>query len=442
MKTLILIYILFTSSLCFANFPETFGSSPTTNGLAGQSNGDNEDPSNTFYFPAGAAFSEKINLQASMIATMPNFESIDNILVLNNTNDYTGNEDDQNGSANTNYDNINMNIVHAILPLKKYGALSFSGFFPLNVIMETNSGHPFLPEYVMHRSRYKRTQVYLNYAYRLSDSWGISAGVTMGMQTGGNMNTIMNFRDNSNNNGNIGSFADTKLQVKPNLGGQVSIMRDTEESQVGVTLVQEIKHNIKISTFVATGKPTPIPNSMTIENMQYYDPWTLRLSYIKKFDAWDAITNLEIQSWDGYKTPVVRLNIIDGTLQSSSNFETVKTKTVFIPKVGIKYKATENLKVLGGLSYRPTPLDGDFSGPGNSIDTDAFIVGGGLIGNWKLFDIDAEFSLSAQFQQLKEKKVTKSSGLENGSTGNKLGSPGYTIGGNILSFGAGIKIAL
>jgi len=439
MKILILGLFVLLSHNSLANFPETFGSSPNTSGLAGQSSGDVEDPSNAYYFPSMAVFSRDINLSASLISVTPSFEPINNIVTLNDLNDETGNSSEETGSANTNYDTVNMAIIHATLPLKRTAAISLSGFFPVGLMMETNSGHPFLPEYVMHRSRYKRTQIYLNFAQRFLHSWALSLGVTMGMQTGGNMDTVMNF---SNNDSSIGSFANSKIKVKPNIGGQISLIRNTRNSQLGFTLVQEIKHNIKLRTFVKTGDPLPLPNDLLIQSMQYYDPWTFRIGYTRKLSYIDYIANIEAQYWENYKSPVVRLEVINGNLLPSSNYETIKTRAIIIPKLGVRIHATNDTNIMLGAAYRQTPFDGDFSGAGNSIDTDSVILGTGLNSRWNLFGVNTELSLSAQYQHLMEKKVVKTAGIESGSSGNKLGSPGYTIGGNILSIGAGIKISL
>ncbi|MDH5581756.1 MAG: hypothetical protein OEY33_07600 [Bdellovibrionales bacterium] len=439
MKILIVIFSILFSQSSFSNFPETFGASPNTSGLAGQASGDIEDPSNSYYFPSMAAYTQNINLSASIISVTPSFEPINNILTLNDLNDETGSSSDEVGSANTNYDTVNMAIIHATLPIRRTTALSFSGFFPIGLMMETNSGHPFLPEYVMHRSRYKRTQIYLNFAQRFFYSWAFSLGVTMGMQTGGNMDTVMNF---TNNDSSIGSFANSKIQVKPNIGGQISLMRNTSKSQLAFTLVQEIKHNIKLRTFVKTGDPLPLPNDLVIESMQYYDPWTFRIGYTRRFSHIDYIANIEAQYWENYKSPVVRLQVINGNLLPSSNYESIKTRLIAIPKLGLSVHATNDTNIMLGLAYRPTPFEGNFSGAGNSIDTDSVILGAGLNSNWNILGLKTELSLSAQYQQLIEKKVTKSAGIESGGSGSKLGSPGYTIGGNILSVGAGIKVSL
>ena len=52
---------------------------------------------------------------------------------------------------------------------------------------------------------------------------------------------------------------------------------------------------------------------------------------------------------------------------------------------------------------------------------------------------DVLLGTSFEYHQLQEKQVTKTANEENGSAGQKIGAPGYTIGGSIMAATFGIK---
>ena len=86
-----------------------------------------------------------------------------------------------------------------------------------------------------------------------------------------------------------------------------------------------------------------------------------------------------------------------------------------------------------------TPLKGDFSGSGNSIDANTVVGTGGLQYRMVIFSKDIHLGTTFQYHHLMAKKVTKTSGQENGNAGPKLGAPGYDVGGYILSGTFGVK---
>lgn len=424
---------LFIYNLSYASIPEFFGAGPITGALGGQYSASKRDPQNNVYHPSLLGQNKKVVFDFSFLQIQPTFNKIDNVLIKSSINDSSSTN--QNGEVNTDYPTTNNFSLHASLPITGIGSLNISLFLPVFSLMETNSGDPHLPEYIMHRARYKRTQAYFNYAHPLTDAWAISIGGVLGFQAGGRVNSLLNLGTSS-----TGSLSSSRLKVEPEMSLILSTSYQTEERSLALTVQQEMENNLKIQTFIKTGQPVPTPNEMTIESMNYYDPWIVRLSYSELFiDSLKLIGTLEYQMWDGYSTPKMKLIKNEGIVLGSSEYENLQTKNILTPKLGLTYNFDESLVGALGFSYRPTPIKGDFSGPGNSIDTNSLSTSAGLSYQTNLFSQSMEFGGALQYTKLEEKTVTKTSNKEDGSSGTKLGSPTYTIGGDIIAFFVGLK---
>lgn len=433
--TIALSLISWNSSV-LASYPEYFGTGPNTSSIGNQSNLNTDDPSNAYYLPALSAWSQKLTLSASISTTSHSFEPITNIVTENSTNGQSG-SDVVYGDADTDYENSNNAVVAIILPLreKEYGAASLLFTAPIGGLAETNSGHPTLPEYSMYRSRYRRTQMYFNYALPLDDHWAVSLGAHMGFQASARVNTQVSLGDD------YGSSGNAKTKIDPSFGAIASVIYKTEDSQIGFTFQQEMKSNLEA---VATGEISDPPLTLInigLENMIYYDPHILRASFAKSWDEWELFTSLEYQMWENYKAPLIQIDNLGGSVRASDDYERLQLKNIWIPKVGVKWKATESLSLMTGMIYRQSPLDSDFSQSGNTIDTDSFILTSGLTYDFKLFNKDIQLGVSAQYHHLFEEEVQKTSGQENGQAGLKIGAPGYKIGGHVIMAMGGLKVS-
>ena len=418
-----------------ASFPEYFGTGPNTSSIGNQSNLDIEDPSNTYYLPALSAWAKQISLSATASSTSHTFEPITNVVTENSTNGQSGTTT-VSGDVDTDYENSNNTVVSLILPLRKdeYGAASILFSAPIGGLVETNSGHPTLPEYSMYRSRYRRSQMHLNYALPLTENWAISVGAHLGFQASARVNTQVSLGDE------YGSSGNAKTQIDPSLGAIISTVYKTSDSVIGFTFQQEMKSNLEA---VATGEISDPPLTLInigLDNMIYYDPHIVRLNYSKAWSTIEAYATLEYQMWSNYKAPLIKLSNLGGTVRASDDYERLQMKSIFIPKLGIKWKALESISLLGGVIYRPTPIDSDFSGSGNTLDTDSVILTSGLTYDFKLFNKDVQFGLTLQYHHLMEEEVLKTTGQENGNAGQKIGAPGYSIGGHVLMAMSGVKV--
>lgn len=435
MKILTLFILVFSLN-AEASYPELFGSSYSTAALGNQSNMDENDPGNNFYSPSLLGFSENFNVLLQASSTATHFKPINNIVVTNSTNS----SGTTIGNAKTDYNKFYGSAIHLAVPVggaRHLGTLGLSVFLPLGHLIETNSGDSFLPEYVMYRSRHTRTSIYLNFAKKWSDDLAFSLGTIVGFQASAEVRTNLSL-----NGMNYGSWARAQSKVSPSLGAIASVTKKLDDSKIYFTYQQEMKSNLKAIASGEINNPSMGLFDTTISSMIFYEPHTFRLGTSLKYDtasSLEAFLAVEYQMWNNYKAPTITIKKNGGVVADSSNFERIETRDTINPRFGLKWDVTDRWSTLLGVAYRMSPLKGDFSGSGNSIDTDAYIGAAGLQYRIVIWGKDVHLGSALQYHKLKDKHVTKTPGQENGTAGDKIGAPGYDIGGYLLSANFGIK---
>ncbi|OUR98479.1 hypothetical protein A9Q84_03450 [Halobacteriovorax marinus] len=437
MKSILLVLITFVTFNSSANYFEFFGSHVSTSGIGNQANLNPHDPSNNYYIPALMAFSDTVNFAASISSAQTDFKAINNVVIQNDSyQDPALNE--QTGSVDTDYQKYISTSLHFAVPLaRNLGTLALSLSTPVGNLMETNSGNPYLPEYVMYRSRYRRTIIYLNLAKKFSDSLAFSLGTQLGFQAAADVNTQVSIQSD------FGSQGSAKSKIKPTLALLLSgVYKPSNDSHIYLSYQQEMKNNLEANAFgkVSISTTTDYILDLNISSMIYYDPHIIRLGTATTLGLFKLYGLLEYQMWGNYKTPVVRVAQRGGGIKPSSDYEVTTTEDIFVPKLGMAFSVTDNFELDLGIVYKPTPLKGDFSGSGNSVDTDSTILAGAALYKTKLFEIPMQIGAAMQYHKLKEVKVVKSSGLENGNAGNKIGSAGYTVGGSVVVGSLGLTV--
>lgn len=422
------LFLLFATN-SNANYFEFFGTHVTTSGIGNQANLNPHDPANNYYIPAQMAFSDTFNLSTSTSSVVSDFEPINNIVVKNDSFQDPA-LDEEIGSVSTSYQKYYSGSLHIALPLaKELGTIALSVSAPIGSLIETNSGNAFLPEYVMYRSRYRRTIANLNYAKAFGENWAFSLGTQVGFQAAATADTNVSIQSD------YGSYGSMKSKVKPSLGLIFStIYRPTEKSQFYFTYQQEMKNNLEANAFgkVSISTTTDYILDLNITSMIFYDPHIFRLGAGSQFGMIKLYGLFEYQMWSNYKAPLMSVARRGGGIQPSSDYEVLKIKDIFVPKLGVGFVLTDSIELDLGLAYRQTPIDGDFSGAGNSIDTDSTIFTGAALYKTSFFDFPLQLGGSLQYHVLKDKTITKTPGLENGDSGNKIGHPGYKVGGSVL----------
>lgn len=417
-----------------ANYAEFFGTSPSTSSIGNQANTNEFDPANNYYIPALMAFSDTLSFSTSVSSIGTDFEPITGVTTKNNTNSTSASEI---GSVSTDYENYLGSSFHATLPIAYdgAGAVSLSLFMPIGKTMETNSGDAHLPEYVMYRSRYRRTMIHLNYAHKLSDNFAFSLGTHIGFQAGANTTNNVSLNGTS-----FGTSAGLKTEVKPSLAAILSTIYRKDNWSASFTFQQEMKSNLETQANGVINDPTSALFQITIESMIYYDPHILRFGGTYEVGNFTFLGTLEYQLWDNYKTPVIRVKDRGGVIIASDDYEKVELRNIPVPKVGARLRLTDTMSLMAGLSYKPTPLKGNFAGAGNSIDSNSLILAAGGSLSLKFFGKDLELSAGAQYHKLEELNIVKTANQENGSAGSKIGAPGYKVGGSVIAASGGLQL--
>ncbi len=429
--TLLLFLSLF-SNLALASYPEFFGASYSTSSIGNQSTLDSNDPSNNYYTPAILGFSDRVNILMQATSTATTFDKMTNITVTNSTNSSSTTT----GNVDNNYTKFYGSGLHFSLPIgfQHLGTLGISLFLPIGNLMETNSGNPFLPEYVMYHSRYRRTSIYLNFARKWSDDLAWSIGGIVGFQASADVKTNLSL-----NGAAYGSWGQARSKIAPSLGLITSIVKKFDQVKLYFTYQQEMKSNLHAGVTGEINNPSLALFESGIDSVIFYDPHTFRLGGSLQNGSTEFFAGAEYLIWSGYKPPTIYITKTGGVIVPSSNYEHIKVRNTINPRLGMKINMTDRWSVGAGVAYRMTPLDGDFSGSGNSIDSNTTIFTTGLQYRIVIWSKDVNLGTSLEYHKLQSKYVTKSTGQEDGSAGLKIGSGGYQIAGHIIAASFGIK---
>jgi hypothetical protein len=416
-----------------ASYPEFFGASFTTTDIGNQANLDPKDPSNNYYVPAVLGLSDNVNVLMQTTSTATHFSPITNITVTNSTN---SNSAETLGSVQNSYPKFYGGGLHLSLPIgyQHLGTLGISVFMPMGNLIETNSGHPFLPEYVMFHSRYRRVSSYINFAKKVTDDFSWSLGTIVGFQATAEVKTNLSL-----GGAPYGSWGQARSKVAPSLGLITSVFKKFDHTKIYLTYQQEMKSNLHAGVSGEITNPSLALFESGIDSMISYDPHTFRLGLSYDFGSAEVFTSLEYMMWSHYSPPAISISKAGGVIVPSSNYEKIKTKNTLNPHLGLKVQMTDRWSGGLGLAYRMTPFVGDFSGNGNSIDTNAYIIATGLQYRIVIWSKDVNLGTSVEYQKLQKLHVEKTTGQENGTAGSKIGAGGYDIAGNIISASLGVK---
>ena len=415
-----------------ASYPEFFGASFSTTAIGNQSTMDPNDPSNNYYTPALLGFSNKVNVLMQATTTATTFKRMTNIVVTNSTNSSS----QTTGNVENDYPVFNGGGLHFALPIgyEHLGTLGLSIFLPIGNFIETNSGNPFLPEYVLFHSRYRRTSVYLNFARKWSDDLAWSLGTILGFQATADVKANLSL-----GGGSYGSSGQARSKIAPALGVIASVVKKFDNSAIYLTYQQEMKSNLHAAVSGEITNPSLTLFDSSMDTMIFYDPHTFRFGTSYDFGMAQFYAGAEYQIWSGYIPPLIYIKKTGGAVVSSSNYEHIVVRDTINPRLGIKLNLTDRWTAGLGAGYRMTPLDGDFSGSGNSLDTNTYILSTGLQYRVVIWSKDVILGTSVEYQQLEKKHVTKSSDQEDGTAGSKIGAGGYDIEGSVLASSFGIK---
>ena len=435
-RPLALLCLCLLGDKAHANFAEMFAASAGSAALAGQ--GDmarSNQAANNYYAPALLARANNIQFSLSSFWLNHNFEAIDNVLIRNDLNS----QRDEYGPMTTNYGNLYYNALHLALPIMRPGGavLGLSFFSPLSTLLAPKTGDPFITDYVMYQARNHRSMGMVNLAGRFS---GRPLLWSLGLYTGIGVSSRVFSKISFEGETGPASYGRVAVKTTPQLAALASLAWEREGSTWALTLQQQMKSPMAFRAEVRVNDPH-IPTDMEMESLSYYDPALLRLAYHRNWGRWGLHSGLEYQWWKNYRTPVLEVrNNPNGNIRPSANFESLPLRNLLIPKLALSFYGGAAHTSSLGLSYRPSPLTGDFSGPGNSVDNDRTTIAVGHRWQTSLWGKAVGLDFALQFHQLDSRRVVKTFGREDGSAGQKIGSPGYSIGGQLLAGSFGLSL--
>jgi hypothetical protein len=341
------------------------------------------------------------------------------------------------GDIDTSYPNQNFILLHASFPLlkKMRSRMGISLFTPHDRIIESNSGDNLAPEYVMYRSRNQRISLYANISHVFNSQLAGSIGFISGLQTSGKNQIVSRaFGDPEP------SFATMQYAAKPSIA---LILSTTIKDQQGLwlfTLQDEMKNRFQADATSLTpigGGGASLEFNFKLDGLSYYDPRILRVNRIRQYKNWKLISGVELQDWSGYQAPKLNFTGLDG-FNNSKNYEQLKTRIIAVPKLAGEFTHNNQQTTQLGLSYRPSPIKSNLNEGGNSLDPDSLIFSLGRSIPFKLLEESFQFSIGASWRKLITESILKTIGMEDGNSGNKIGSPGYKQGGDIFVLALGL----
>lgn len=439
MKFTLALFSLLLSITAWSSPFELFGSSAISISQ-GHQPGASKTPDRQMYAAALVAGDKSTAYSFNFIQIIPNLSSISDVVVKNPINQ--NGISTQRGNVDVNTSSTTMFTGHLSSPLfgDKGPIFALSVITPVDRMVEADSGDPYRPEYVMYRNRYLRPTIAFNLAQELGQ-WAFSLGGQTGIQSNGE--SYFYTRADNETYPTAGKMT---FNAKPSLGIQASVSKKWHKSETYFSFSEEMKSKFSNKAIGATsiGGGAAFPFEFEISSLLYYDPQILRLGHIQEINpALKIMAMLEYQEWSNYKTPKLVLQQQGGVLQSSRDYEKLDPKNILIPHVGVESNVNANWVVRGGYFYRPTPLKtSTLKNTGNSIDPDKHVGSLGIGRNFELFGKKIETTLAYQYHYLKSQKIVKTSGMEDGTAGQKIGSPGYRIGGNIHVLAIGLNWAI
>jgi hypothetical protein len=414
--------------------PEMLGSSATSMGLGMITHGEKDLAASNANTPSFLAFDSKAHFSFNLAYFKPHFNSINNVVIGNEMNTDDGVE--KMGQSNVPNSSENIFIGSMALPLFHPSGpkLGLTFFAPLDRLAEASSGDPYLPEYVMYRSRLSRSAFIFNLIQKYKNL-GISLGGYSGFQASGK--TFFVARTSGDTSPSSGQI---DFNAKPSLAALFSLSYKEGSHLFSFVWQQQMKSRFETtaSGFTPVGGGS-LPFNLTMKSMAYYDPMILRLGYQKQNDSWRFLSSLQFEKWDDYETPRLKLNQNGGVIIGGSQPEKIKTKNIFMPQIAIE-KTIKEVFYRIGYAYRASPLrKTHLKGSSNALDPDSHLTTLGLGIPLKIWDKKIEFSVGYQYRFLENRKIIKTDGQENGSAGRKIGAPGYRMGGNTQSLMVGLN---
>ncbi len=447
-----------------------FGFGSRTAGLAGAGAAWGFDAYSAYSNPAGLteAAGKKLRLSYGWIFMDPKFTPIEGVTIENKfTSDQerTGNVVDDYRSV------LGQTIGAAALIAPDWYHLSagltiFTPFDPLGAI---DTGEAYIPEYVLYRSRTQRPLLEAGLAAKLTPRLSLGLGLHIGYAITANGTAFLQTKTGTTSSMRVS--ASLKPKTSPNLAWL--LVSETPQEEAGAWSFGQVlrtTHDAKAtlnfnSSARAFGELAALDIRFGANSALFYDPLALETGFSWKHSPHGRLyLQADFQNWGSFQRPALAITDPTQTCEGEDDDDTkcennndplivnpsilpgLSLRNIVTPRIAEEI-SFESSTLRVGYSYRPSMFRGLPSESGNYLDPSRHSVSAGWGRRFSKFlgwNTPAQLDVHGSYQHLVTAKVTKTAGDESGTNaaGNKIGAPGYAIGGRLWGGGATLTLEL
>lgn len=384
-------------------------------------------PSQVFSSPAALGASRDVTLSLGGIYLEPDLQPFGS-LVLNS-----------NGTRGV-FDSAGVlpgggQILAGAFPIGKERPLVFGGaiFLPFTSLIRVSGNPVNYPYYPLYHD------ITRNFFFVVGAGYEVVDGFYVGLNFRSTTRSSTNYTLRSDSNVN---YTATATEAKGENRISLSVLYDFERSGSDLPLTIGAMYRAKsgLETKIAADITAFVPVQGELNSVPFYSPAEFVLMGSAKF--WERFTSsLDIAwvKWSGFQSPYGSGNI--NSYAIGSNQKPADFRDIPVLKWGGEWRSPQSGEFLKNLSgrvgyvFHPTPVPDQNADSNFADNTRHGITAGfgfGLKNPWKEQDlIDVDFFSQLHF--LKDRSVTK-------LAGNYVGSPGYSTGGKLWIYGAGVTM--
>lgn len=451
-----------------ANVGEAYGFGSRNSALGGAGVAWGADGYASYLNPAALPRTngKRFVVSTGLLHMVPSFKPIENVVVENNyTSDRTVPRKDNIDTDYRNTTGQTLGLSYQLFPQAYHLTFGITTFMPLNQLAYMDTGPTYAPEYVMYRARTQRPQFELGLGFEMIRNtlyfgtgahiaYSLSSSATVFLQTDSTKPSTMRFASS------------LKPKAAPYFGllftpGALSEAEEDTPVTLGLTFRMPVA---SANTLVLTSGARALGSDAVALDFNfgassalYYDPLTIELggSYAP-LESVRFIAQVDYQRWKEFQAPALEIKDpkVDSCGGSSCGINisggappSLNLQNIFIPRLGIENKTTDELSLRAGYAYKPSIFASLPTGAGNYLDPPKHIITAGAgyrFANFLNFPVPCTVDAHIAYHALQSQTITKTSGNEAGAgTGDqKIGAPGYVAGGKIMGGGVSLSIAL
>ncbi|MDA8791948.1 hypothetical protein N9N67_01810 [Bacteriovoracaceae bacterium] len=436
MKFLVLLTLLFSGSV-LSDVGMLYAPGAHNMGIGSQPDMESQDCSNTYYAPALNSFIDSPKISLNSLVVHHNLYEMNDIVVQNSLN---SDDDIDFGDIDPNESTSAYHMTHFCFPfIKQFNTfLNISVTAPVTQIMEAKTVDSYEPTYYFENTQEKRTILRVSFTHKVDKYLAYSVGQKTSFNVFGETSFVSRYQGDDDY-----SSGEMDIQTKPSSALIISAAYFfNEESYAFFSFIDELKTEMVTTSegFTPLGDAI-VPYDFTITSIIYYDPRVISFGHGQKINNFYYAVSLEYHDWSGYESSKMKITRNSGIIKKSKNYETIKTNNIFVPKFGLKYNHGKSF-FSGGYFYRPRAIISNLNSSGNTIDLNSHNFTLGYERNLSVFKWPLSLSVGYMLREYEDLSVDKSSDMENGDDGKKIGYGGFTAGGQVhsMSFGINWKI--